>query len=246
VNYIDLLKRVAIPLGTIMVLSSALAQELQRRAFRACEVRKRADIDRTGRCQTPIRWTTSAPRAVGRVIPVGYSNDRRLLRCGIYWRCGLGLRDFAQRDVMERAPVHVWMAPAWQEEIERAAQKSLAVMCPACSRSPDGLLALMGCATESSSFKRDRGPDETPGLARLRRIDRLCHHASLLSRKLQNVAQRPKPPRPRAGSSHAGASPPRRCARSCWLALPPPPGSAAAGAVRSPTDRHWSPSSVAN
>src|SRR5215510_8982958 len=52
-------------------------------------------------------------------------------------------------------------------------------------------------------------------------IDRLCHHASLLSRKLQNVAQRPKPPRPRAGSSHAGASPPRRCARSCWLALPP-------------------------
>src|SRR5262249_18749211 len=76
-------------------------------------------------------------------------------------------------------------------------------------------------------------------------IDRLCHHASLLSRKLQNVAQRPKPPRPRAGSSHAGASPPRRCARSCLLALPPPPGSAAAGAVRSPTDRHWSPSSVA-
>src|SRR6516162_5491540 len=69
-------------------------------------------------------------------------------------------------------------------------------------------------------------------------IDRLCHHASLLSRKLQNMAQRPKPPRPRAGSSHAGASPPRRCARSCWLALPPPPGSAAAGAVRSPTDRH--------
>src|SRR5262249_35159318 len=60
--------------------------------------------------------------------------------------------------------------------------------------------------------QRDRCPDETPGLARLRRIDRLCHHASLLSRKLQNVAQQPKPPRPRAGSSHAGASPPRRCA----------------------------------
>src|SRR6516165_691208 len=63
-----------------------------------------------------------------------------------------------------------------------------------------------GARTESSSFERDRCPDETPGLARLRRIDRLCHHASLLSRKLQNVAQRPKPPRPRAGSSHAGAS----------------------------------------
>jgi hypothetical protein len=28
--------------------------------------------------------------------------------------------------------VHVWMAPAWQEIIWRAAQRSLAVMCPAC------------------------------------------------------------------------------------------------------------------
>ena len=49
-----------------------------------------------------------------------------------------------QRD--ELAPLHVWMAPAWQEKIERAAQKSLAVMCPACSRSLDGLLALMESA----------------------------------------------------------------------------------------------------
>ena len=32
----------------------------------------------------------------------------------------------------ELAPLHVWMAPAWQEIISRAAQKSLAVMCPAC------------------------------------------------------------------------------------------------------------------
>ncbi len=31
------------------------------------------------------------------------------------------------------------MAPAWQEKMQRAAQKSLAVMCPACSRSPDGV-----------------------------------------------------------------------------------------------------------
>jgi hypothetical protein len=30
-----------------------------------------------------------------------------------------------------RAAVHVWMAPAWQEITSRAAQKSLAVMCPA-------------------------------------------------------------------------------------------------------------------
>src|SRR5262249_43097999 len=44
------------------------------------------------------------------------------------------------------AALHVWMAPAWQEIIWRAAQRSLAVMCPACSRSPDGLLALMESA----------------------------------------------------------------------------------------------------
>src|SRR5262249_13487496 len=49
-----------------------------------------------------------------------------------------------QRD--ERAALHVWMAPAWQEIIWRAAQRPLAVMCPACWCSPDGLLALMGSA----------------------------------------------------------------------------------------------------
>jgi hypothetical protein len=37
----------------------------------------------------------------------------------------------------ELASLHVWMAPAWQEITSRAAQKSLAVMCPACSRSPE-------------------------------------------------------------------------------------------------------------
>src|SRR5262249_16851522 len=46
----------------------------------------------------------------------------------------------------ERATFHVWMAPAWQETIWRAAQRSLAVMCPACWCSPGGLLALMGSA----------------------------------------------------------------------------------------------------
>jgi hypothetical protein len=39
-------------------------------------------------------------------------------------------RSAEQRD--ELAALHVWMAPAWQEKIKRAAQKSLAVMCPAC------------------------------------------------------------------------------------------------------------------
>src|SRR5215813_11957585 len=46
----------------------------------------------------------------------------------------------------EVACSHVWLAPAWQEIIWRAAQRSLAVMCPACWCSPGGLLALMGCA----------------------------------------------------------------------------------------------------
>src|SRR5438128_2261720 len=58
-----------------------------------------------------------------------------------------GCRAAERRD--ELAALHVWMAPAWQEEMQRAAQKSLAVMCPACSRSPDGLLV---CVPKTSSF----------------------------------------------------------------------------------------------
>src|SRR5262249_25595051 len=54
-------------------------------------------------------------------------------------RCAAEKRD-------ELAALPVWMAPAWQEIIWRAAQRSLAVMCPACWCSPGGLLALMGCA----------------------------------------------------------------------------------------------------
>ena len=46
-------------------------------------------------------------------------------------------------------------------------------MCPACSRSPDGPLAL--------SFERDRYPNEAAGFSRLRRNDRLCHHACFLA-----------------------------------------------------------------
>src|SRR5262249_49934013 len=55
-------------------------------------------------------------------------------------RCG------AAEQCDDLPPLHVWMAPAWQEIIWRAAQRSLAVMCPACWCSPGGLLALMGCA----------------------------------------------------------------------------------------------------
>jgi len=46
----------------------------------------------------------------------------------------------------ELAPLHVWMAPAMQEVMWRVVQVSLAVMCPACCCSPEGLLALMGSA----------------------------------------------------------------------------------------------------
>src|SRR5262249_30573893 len=46
----------------------------------------------------------------------------------------------------ESAALHVVMAPAWQEISWRAAERSLAVMCPACWCSPGGLLALMGSA----------------------------------------------------------------------------------------------------
>jgi hypothetical protein len=53
-------------------------------------------------------------------------------------------RTAEERD--EVAPLHVWMAPGWQEIIWRAALRSLAVMCPACRCSPNRLLALMGSA----------------------------------------------------------------------------------------------------
>src|SRR5262249_48384384 len=74
-----------------------------------------------------------------------HPDDRRSLRPGrqrTEHRC---CRRSAAEQCDERATFHVWMAPAWQEIIWRAAQRSLAVMCPACWCSPGGLLALMGC-----------------------------------------------------------------------------------------------------
>src|SRR5215472_18594787 len=86
---------------------------------------------------------------------LGNHRHRRLLRLRRKGPCRR--RAAEQRD--ERAAVHVWMAPAWQEIIWRAAQRSLAVMCPACSRSPEGLLALMesanrGLITRAGSMSR--------------------------------------------------------------------------------------------
>ena len=68
-------------------------------------------------------------------------------------------RQRAAKERYELAAVHVWMAPAWQEIIWRAAQRSLAVMCPACWCSPGGLLALMesanrGLITRAGSMSR--------------------------------------------------------------------------------------------
>jgi hypothetical protein len=51
----------------------------------------------------------------------------------------------------ELAAFHAWMAPAWQEISSRAAEKSLAVMCPACSPSPAGPM-------ESANRECRRGP----------------------------------------------------------------------------------------
>src|SRR5262249_32557287 len=59
--------------------------------------------------------------------------------------------------------LHVWMAP-WQEKMSRAAQKSLAVMCPARSRSPDGLLALMESANRGLITRAGR--DKAHGVSR--------------------------------------------------------------------------------
>src|SRR5262249_4024576 len=77
------------------------------------------------------RSDVSDARGLGRLLRARRERPRRR-------------RAAEQRD--ELAPFHVWMAPAWQEIIWRAAQRSLAVMCPACCCSPGGLLALMGSA----------------------------------------------------------------------------------------------------
>src|SRR4029453_14478299 len=73
-----------------------------------------------------------------------YSDHWPLLRALGCYHTRPSYRAAEQRD--ELAAVHVWMAPPWQEITWRAAKEWLAVMCPACSRSPDGLLALMGSA----------------------------------------------------------------------------------------------------
>ena len=67
-------------------------------------------------------------------------------RCRLLCACRERPDRGAAEQCDECATLHVWMAPAWQEIIWRAAQRSLAVMCPACWCSPGGPLALMGSA----------------------------------------------------------------------------------------------------
>src|SRR5262249_54601766 len=83
------------------------------------------------------------------------------------------------------AAPHVWMAPAWQEIIWRAAQRSLAVMCPACSRSPDGLLALMesanrGLITRAGCTGENFGDIGHGALILKRPVMTVAHQAALL------------------------------------------------------------------
>ena len=100
-------------------------------------------LDIADRFQTIAECAQAIRNRVGRSDPQKPDDGhRRLLPARREWP--RGCRATEQRD--ERAPLHVWMAPAWQEVIWRAAQRSLAVMCPACWCSPGGLLALMGCA----------------------------------------------------------------------------------------------------
>src|SRR5262245_45116941 len=73
------------------------------------------------RCQAiRCRWSSRAQPSDNR--------HRRLLRA----RRERPRDRRAAEERNELAPLHVWMAPAWQEIIWRAAQRSLAVMCPAC------------------------------------------------------------------------------------------------------------------
>src|SRR5205807_3573993 len=68
----------------------------------------------------------------------------------------------------------------------------------------------------------------------------ITRHYSLASSSLAPWPT--KPPQPWAGIPSHAASPPRRCAPSCSPAPPLPLAAADDDAVRSPTDRLWSPS----
>src|SRR5262249_40868319 len=110
-----------------------------------------AILDCYGAAFDPVELTSSlpksgAPLAGRRTRALARKPDGRQLLRLLRPRRERPRRRCAAEQREELAPPHVWMAPAWQEIIWRAAQRSLAVMCPACSRSPDGLLALMESA----------------------------------------------------------------------------------------------------
>ena len=144
------------------------------------------------------------------------------------------------------ATPHVWMAPAWQEIIWRAAQRSLAVMCPAFGCSPNRLLALMESANRGLITRTGSTSHRSVRLLSVASDRPTVPSRVIALSQAPELAWQPRPPWPCAGNSPAGASPPRRCAPSCSLMPPPRQGLAGADAARSPMDRHWSPSSVAD
>src|SRR5215831_20383462 len=79
-----------------------------------------------------LPWRKAATRCVASASEV----SRRKPITGIAGCCARRERPRSRAPEQhdERAPLHVWMAPAWQEITSRAAQKSLAVMCPASPR----------------------------------------------------------------------------------------------------------------
>ena len=56
-----------------------------------------------------------------------------LIPCRLIRGANIGRRATAEQHD-ELAATHVWVSSAWQEKMQRAVQKSLAVVCPACSR----------------------------------------------------------------------------------------------------------------
>src|SRR4249920_2081054 len=78
----------------------------------------------------PLTEGVDFRRGSGRAVM--QETDPRDFRWLLRIRCERPRRRRAAEQRDEVATLHVWMAPAWQEIIWRTAQRSLAVMCPAC------------------------------------------------------------------------------------------------------------------
>src|SRR5437016_14305164 len=86
---------------------------------------------------SPYRWITSGyGETKSRRVFLVCSDLIPRIMCARDYLGGDHTEDVPSRRGADRrdelAALHVWMAPAWQEIIWRAAQRSLAVMSPAC------------------------------------------------------------------------------------------------------------------